>query len=198
MKVIIVILVSLMITTGCSVDYINAKLKPVNEWYESEYEKSRHEQRYKFTETKIEIVRDAIINTIPEFGLSVTSQGDNIIAEGKPMSIFSREECEKWSKGDNEKTKELSGGFMSLSCDPANPNNAGSFIVAIASLKQFKKGTLIVLDYEMKIPQFEAYGIIGPRRPSPLGSKAGSIKFWDMLNKKLPYPLNDATAEDLI
>lgn len=97
-----------------------------------------------------------------------------------------------------KKTQYLSDGIMKLTCDPADPNNAGSFIVAIVSLKQFKKGTLIVLDYEMKIPQFEAYGIIGPRRPSPLGSKAGSIKFWDMLNKKLPYPLNDATAEDLI
>lgn len=189
---------TIFITTGCSVDYINAKLKPVNEWYEAEYEKSRHEQRYKFTKTKIEIVRNEIINTIPEFGLTVTSQGDNIIAEGKHTSIFSRDECEKWIKGDNEKTKELSGGLMGLTCDPADPNNAGSFIVAIASLKQFKRGTLIVLDYEMKIPQFEAHGIVGPRRPSPLGSKAGSTKFWDMLNKKLPYPLHDATGEDLI
>lgn len=198
MKANIGMLFSLIIITGCSVDYINAKLKPVNEWYEAEYEKSRHEQRYKFTKTKIEIVRNEILNTIPEFGLTVTSQGDNIIAEGKPTSIFSREECEKWIKGDNEKTQDLSDGIMRLTCDPADPNNAGSFIVGIISLKQFKKGTLIVLDYEMKIPQFEAYGIIGPRRPSPLGSKAGSIKFWDMLNKKLPYPLNDATAEDLI
>ncbi len=190
----IAFLIVIMNLTGCSIDSINAKLKPVNDWYEGEYEKTRFTQRYKFTKSDIDVVRKEVINTAPQVGLTVTSTDNDIVASGNPTTMFTTAECEVWAKEDLEKTEEKSGGLATLKCDSSNKAN---IIIAKISTKKFKKGTLIVLDYEVKNSELEAYGVIGPNRPPPASSKAGSSKFWNLLSNALPHPVTDVTKEDL-
>jgi len=191
---VIVLLIAAMNLAGCSIDYINSKLKPVNDWYEGEYEKTRFTQRYKFTKSDIDVVRKEVVNTAPQVGMTVTSTDNVIVASGNPTTMFTTAECEAWAKEDLENTKEKSGGLLTLTCDSSNKT---SIIIANISTKKFKKGTLIVLDYELKNAEMEAYGVISPKRPPPAASKAGSSKFWNLLSIALPHPITDVTKEDL-
>lgn len=187
--------VTIVNLAGCiSIESLNKKLIPVNQWYEQEYESTRFSQRYQFTKTDISTVKMAIVNVLPKIGMTITSSEKDIIATGYPTSMFTSQECELWKSADNEKSKELSQGIISITCDPSVKN---SILVATFNLKEFSSGTLVVLDYELKIPQFDAYGLHGPRRPPPTASKSGSSKVWNLLNQKLPYPIRPATKEDI-
>ncbi len=191
----ILIYIAIINLTGClSIESLNKKMIPVNQWYEQEYEATRFSQRYQFTKTDVSTVRTRLINVLPKIGMEVTSSSGDIIATGYPTSMFTQEECEIWKSADNEKSKELSGGLISLTCDPSDKS---SILVGTVTFKELHLGTLIVLDYELKVPQFEAYGLRGPRRPPPTASKAGSSKLWSLLNQELPYPVRPATKEDL-
>ena len=186
---------SSMLLTGCiSIESINKKILPVNQWYEQEYEATRFTQRYKFTKTDIEVVRRGIVNSSEKFGMTISSSTDDIVATGNPTTMFSEVQCESWKRADEEKTKQLSAGIIVLKCDSSNKN---SLIVATIKLKAFPSGTLVVLDYEMMNPKMDAYGFKGPRRPPPTASKNGSTKFWEAVNGSLPYPVLEATKEDL-
>lgn len=181
--------------TGCmSIEGLNKKLIPVNQWYEQEYEATRFTQRYQFTKTDTATARTAIVNLLPTVGMTVTSSTNDIIATGYPTTMFTNEECESWKNADDEKSKELSGGLISLTCDPEEKNG---ILIATFNFKELSAGTLIVLDYELKAPKFEAYGLHAPRRPPPTASKAGSSKIWNLLNAKLPYPVRPATKDDM-
>lgn len=181
--------------TGCmSIEGLNKKLIPVNQWYEQEYEATRFTQRYQFTKTDTATARTAIVNLLPTVGMTVTSSSNDVTATGYPTTMFTNEECESWKNADDEKSKELSGGLISLTCDPEEKNG---ILIATFNFKELSAGTLIVLDYELKAPKFEAYGLHAPRRPPPTASKAGSSKIWNLLNAKLPYPVRPATKEDM-
>lgn len=190
----IALLIMVINLTACSIDYINSNLKPANDWFEEEYKNTRFTQRYKFTRSDIDAVQKEIINTIPQVGMTVTSTDNVIVASGNPTTMFTTAECEVWAKEDLEKTVEKSGGLLTLTCDSSNKT---SIIIAKISTKKLKKGTLIVLDYELKNAEMEAYGVRGPKRPPPTASKAGSSKFWNLLSNALPHPVIDVTKEDL-
>jgi hypothetical protein len=182
--------------TGCiSMASINAKIAPLNKWWESEYEESRFTQRYKFTKATIESVRRGVVSSAEKVGLTISSSTDDIVASGNPTTMFTSEECESWKRLDEERTKQLSSGFIVLTCDASNKN---STIVATVKLRSYPNGTLIILDYEVLNPKIEAYGIIGPRRPGPAASKAGSAKFWETVSKTISEPIRNATKEDLM
>jgi hypothetical protein len=190
-----IIVMAIASLTGCmSIEGLNQKLIPVNQWYEQEYEATRFNQRYQFTKTNISTVRTTIVDLLPTIGMTVTSSANDIIATGYPTTMFTTEECELWKNADDEKSKELSGGLISLTCDPSEKN---SNLIVTFSFKELSAGTLIVLDYELKAPKFEAYGLHAPRRPPPTASKAGSSKMWNLLNAKLPFPVRPATKEDV-
>lgn len=135
-----------------------------------------------------------MVNIIPQVGMTVTSSDNIIVASGNPTTMFTTAECEAWVKEDIDKTTDMSGGLLTLTCDSSNKTG---IIIAKISTKKFKKGTLIVLDYELKNSESEAYGVIGPKRPPPTASKAGSSKFWNLLSSALPYPVMNVTKEDL-
>lgn len=185
-----------ILLTGCiSMASINAKIAPLNKWWDQEYEDSRFTQRYKFTKAESESVRRGILNSAEKIGLTISSSTEDIVASGNPTTMFSNAECESWRLLDEERTKLLSSGMIILKCDASNKN---STIVATIKLKTYPSGTLIVLDYELLNPTMDAYGIVGPRRPAPAASKAGSSKFWEILGQTIPYPLRNATKEDLM
>ena len=173
---------------------INAKIAPLNNWWEQEYEQSRLTQRYKFTSANIESVRRGIVDSAEKIGLTISSSVDDIVASGNPTTMFTNEECESWKQVDEERTKQLSSGIIVLKCDASIKN---SVIVATIKLKAYPSGTLIVLDYEMMNPKMDAYGIVGPRRPAPTASKSGSSKFWEILSQAIGKPIRTATREDV-
>lgn len=184
-----------IVLTGCiSMASINAKIAPLNNWYEQEYQDSRFTQRYKFTKSDIESVRRGIIDSAEKVGLTISSSKDDVVASGNPTTMFTNEECESWKSADEERTALLSSKLIILKCDPSIKN---STIVATVKLKAYPSGTLIVLDYEMLNPKMDAYGVVGPRRPPPTASKSGSSKFWEILGQAIPQPLRNATKEDL-
>jgi hypothetical protein len=188
--------VGTVLLTGCvSIESINNKILPVSKWYEQEYEETRFTQRYKFTRTDIDTVHREIVNSLPQIGMTVIYATDDIVATGNPTTMFTTSECESWANVDREKTKQLSGGMINLTCNSSNKN---SIITVTINLKTFPSGTLIVLDYETKNPKFDAYGLRAPRRPPPAASKAGASKFWDVLARSLPYPVHNATKDDLL
>lgn len=190
----ILLIFSVSCIEGCSIEGLNRKMEPVNQWYEQEYEATRFSQRYQFTKTDAGTVRKALLNILPKLNMTITSSTNEIIANGYPTSMFTEEECEIWKEADNDKSKELSDGLISLTCDPSEKN---SVLIATMNFKEFPSGTLLVLDYELKVPMLESYGLRGPRRPPPTASKAGSSKLWELLNKEIPYPIRPATKEDL-
>lgn len=191
----LVIVYGLIVLTGCvSIEAINSKILPVNKWYEQEYEETRFTQRYKFTKTDVDAARRGIVTSASKFGMTITSSAEDVVATGNPTTMFTTDECEAWKSIDEERTKQLSGGMIGLTCDASNNN---SIILETIKLKRFLSGTLIVLDYETMNPTFEAYGLLGPRRPPPAASKAGSSKFWNIINQSFPYPVRDVTKEDL-
>jgi hypothetical protein len=194
--IVLIPLLTSVLLTGCiSMASINAKIAPLNKWWESEYEESRFTQRYKFTKADTDSVRKGIVNSVEKVGLTISSSIEDIVASGNPTTMFTNEECESWKRADEEKTKQLSSGLIALTCDPSNKN---STIVATVKLKAYPSGTLIVLDYEILSPKMDAYGIVGPRRPGPAASKAGSSKFWETVSKAISQPIRNATKEDLL
>lgn len=191
----LVALAAPMLLAGCmSIESINSKISPVNQWYEQDYEATRLTQRYKFTSTNIDTVRKGILNTLPQIGLTAKYSTDDVVASGNPTTMFTEAECESWSEIDRAKTKELSSGLIGLTCDPSNKNTV---ITVTVALKAFPKGTLMVLEYELNNPKMIVYGLIAPKRPAPAASKAAAIKFWDALSKQISQPIHNATKEDL-
>jgi hypothetical protein len=174
---------------------INTKISPLNMWWEKEYEETRFTQRYKFIKADSESVRRGVIDSAEKIGLTISSSTDDIVASGNPTTMFTSAECEDWKRADENRTKQLSSGLIVLTCDASNKN---SVIVATVRLKAYPKGTLIVLDYEMKNPKMDAYGVIGPRRPTPAASLAGSTKFWRILGQALAQPISNASKDDLL
>jgi hypothetical protein len=195
-KLTLLALTASMLLTGCmSIESINSKIAPVNQWYQQDYETTRFTQRYKFTKADIDLVRKGILTILPQIGMSASYSTDDIVASGNPTTMFSTAECESWSEVDRAKSKELSDGLIGLTCDS---NNKNSLITATVNLKSFSQGTLMILNYETNNPKVAAYGIVFPRRPPPAASKAGAAKFWDYLGQVLAAPIRDATKEDLL
>ena len=189
-----IVSVALMTTAGCmSIEDFNLKIKPFAEWTERSYEDTRFEQRYKFSSASEVQVKAAAIDVLSTFKLKLTEKTERqLVASGNLTQFFEKGECEHWKAFDEPKSKELSGGLISLSC-----NDSSTQLIAILSTRQFSSGTLITLEYEISSPQALSMGLKLGKRPTPAASKAGSDKFWALLEKRLGTPVRVAKKEDL-
>lgn len=79
---------------------------------------------------------------------------------------------------ENPRLKEIAPWYIQLNDDPSK------YIVTVkATLRPFKDGTFVLLDYGLDAPEYRRLGIIQSRHAPPAAVKVAAEKFWQTLTK---------------
>ena len=180
----IFILLSIFLLQACmSIPEMNAKFAEIDRAWLLEYQK--HEDLYRFRvidapydQTFIKIKKASI-----ELGLPIIASDYDtgvIIAQANAPLPLSQEEWLMVKEQENPRVKEIGGWMFYLEDDPRD------YILTVkATVKRLQDKTLVLLDYELDMPEYRAMGINPGKVAPPTAVKLGSLKFWNKLDSLL-------------
>jgi|TARA_R110000803_G_scaffold192384_1_gene255194 hypothetical protein len=175
---------SFLLLNGCvsvaDLNYSSSKIE--NAWL-LEYQKIEDSFRTRVVEASASETFVQVKKTLVDLGLPVvgsdTADGE-IYAQGIAPAPLTQDEWELVAKIENPRVKELSDGWMYLNDDPSD-----YMLTVKVTVLGGENKSLVILDYELSAPKYEAMGFQMPRVAPPHAVALGSTRFWSVLDKNL-------------
>ncbi len=126
---------------------------------------------------------DEVKRALVEIGLPIIESDlveGEIFAQGIAPAPLTQKEWELVVEAENQRVKELSDGWLYLDDDPSD------YVLTVkVSILGTDKKSLVVLDYVLSAPKYEAMGFKMPRVAPPQAVLIGSERFWRTLDNNL-------------
>lgn len=198
MKKILIFIIAIAISGCLSIPEMNSKFSEIDRAWLLEYQK--HEDLYRFRVVDIPYSQSfsKVKQTFNQLGLPVTSANFNngvIVASVNAPTPLSKEEWLQVREIEQPRVREIGGWMFYIAKDPKD------YIITVrARLKAVGEKTLILLEYELDMPEYREMGLIPNRVAPPSAVKIGSLKFWSILDsllnsEKLPKTKNGSKEE---
>lgn len=169
---------------GCiSIPEMNSKFREIDRVWLLDYQKDELPYRKRIFDVKYQELFDLVKQSVTDLGYAVTSANLNsgfISAEAKAPTPLSMDEWKKVADLENPRVKEIGGWMFYMADDPSD-----YIIFAKAALAKSNNSVVVTLEYELDMPEYRELGLTPSRVAPPSAVKIGSMKFWNVLDKKL-------------
>lgn len=170
--------------SGCvSIADINVSTNKIEKTWLLDYQKTEEALRTRVIDAPSLETFTQVKKALVSIDLPVTKsslEDGEVWAQGIAPAPLSQQEWEEVAEKESPRVKELSGGLLYLKDDPSD------YVLTVKiTLRAIDRKTLVVIDYLLSAPKFEAYGINMPKVAPPEAVLIGSAKFWDALERKL-------------
>ncbi|WP_419797244.1 MAG: hypothetical protein ACNI26_13030 [Terasakiella sp.] len=183
MRVLIIFGLIASLSSCVSITDINYSSEKIENAWLLDYQRTEEAYRIRALDVNPDIAYQHTIKALNTIGLVVTKEdhaAGEVWAKGIAPSPLTNKEWEKIVVKENPRVKSLSNGILYLDKDPSDYT-----ITVLVTLRRLKSSTLVILDYQLSSPKYEAYGIRLPKIAPPEAVLIGSLKFWDVLEQRL-------------
>ncbi len=184
------VLLALAMLPGCAtVSDVNHAARKIEIAWLLDYQRNERSHRTRVVDAPSDETFLQVKKTLLDMGLPVIHSNmitGRIKARGIAPAPLSKEEWEIVIKMEDPRVRKLSGGMLWLSPDPSkNYELTLDVLVRGGSHK-----SVVVIDYELYAPRYEAMGFRMPKIAPPQAAIMGAEKFWRALTDRLSKASN--------
>lgn len=178
-----VFLISFMLTSCVSVADINHSSRRIEAAWLLDYQRAEYPVRTRILEHSATDTYHQVKRALVDIGLPVLESDPiegTVLAQGIAPAPLNQAEWLQVVKAENMRVQTLSNGWMYLQDDPSN------YVITVkVKVRGSSRKSVIVLNYVLSAPRYEAMGFRMPKVAPPEAVLIGSTKFWDALGKRL-------------
>jgi uncharacterized lipoprotein len=200
MKKLLLVIFAFVISACMSVPEMNTKFSEIDRVWLLEYQKHEDLYRFRVVDAPYGQVFSKVKKNFNALGLPVTSSNiDNgvIVGAVNAPTPLSKEEWLEVREIEQPRVREIGGWMFYMAKDPKD------YIITVrVRMKPLGEQTLILLEYELDMPEYREMGLTPNKVAPPTAVKIGSMKFWQKLDEllnseKLPKTKSGSKKEDL-
>ena len=183
-KSIILLFISAFFLSSCATTSdLNKKFAAIDRVWLLDYQQDEEKYRFRVVDAPYIQAYGQIQKTFVDLGLPVIRKNydlGEVYAEANAPTPLSQEEWLKVRDKETPRVREVGGWLMYLAEDPSD------YILTVrASIRPVGNKTIVVIDYALRMPEYEAMGLTPSKVAPPEAVRIGSDKFWAALDSNL-------------
>jgi hypothetical protein len=186
MKLWLSVIFLITVCSGCvTVGDINDGMQRIDRIWQAEYQKTEDEFRCRVVDCEYSIIFKNVRATLLEMGFTIDGEefkkGIISVSANGPCPL-TKEEWERVADYEQPRVKEMGGWYFDMHGDPK------TYVISADIIMVPLRGKAVIrLDYSLSNPKYERMGITPAKHAPPLAVQLASVRFWNILDKKLKF-----------
>jgi S1-C subfamily serine protease len=193
-----ILLASFCLASCVSVGDVNDGFRRIDRMWQADYQKSEDLFRYRVVEAPYPVVYSLAKKAVIQLGVPIVTDSIDkgvIYVECDAPKPLTTDEWRKVAESEAQRVRETGGWMFSMTSDPK-----GYVVKAWVRVSPLAEKTLVLLDYELDMPQYKRMGFSPSKVAPPMAVQIASMKFWGRLGElleteNLPKPRLKAETE---